>query len=363
VSVGLSILSLGAVPVWRWLRGDRSSVGVRFTPVLVVLAGAAVLCSLSPERTIGSLTFMRPSAWLYAVAPMFRAYSRFGVVVGLSCALLAGAGAAGLWQGKRARGRVAAALLLALAVLEYAPLPPWRWRDVLPTSAHRWLAAQHGPLRALDCVAPPRESDALALSLIGHDVSLAGPPTLSDCGEPRLGDKLQAMGYTHVLVRANGATGRWLAGRPVPDGLARGPAFDDAWILEVKAGRPAAYVGAMLGFYPREYERDATWRWMGQMGALRFVATRPTGAVLNLELKAFPRDRKVDWFLDGHRQGEIDVRADWGRYELPLGPLSPGETTLTLACREPAIVARDVLPSADSRALGLAIGSWALTTP
>ena len=48
------------------------------------------------------------------------------------------------------------------------------------------------------------------------------------------------------------------------------------------------------------------------------------------------------------------------RYALPLGPLAPRETTLTLACREPAIVANDVLHNDDPRALGLAVGSWRL---
>jgi hypothetical protein len=97
---------------------------------------------------------------LYEVAPMFRAYARFGVVVGLMIAMLAGAGAAWLWPAST--GRRAVLLLLGLAVLEYAPFPPWRWRDVLPTRAHRWLAAQSGAVRVLDCVPPSRVSDSVA---------------------------------------------------------------------------------------------------------------------------------------------------------------------------------------------------------
>ena len=107
---------------------------------------------------------------------MFRAYARFGVVVGLMTALLAGAGAAWLWRRPGSAGRRAAALLLGLAVVEFAPFPPWRWRDVLPTRAHRWLAAQPGPLRVLDCVPPSRMSDALAAPLLGHEVALLGAP-------------------------------------------------------------------------------------------------------------------------------------------------------------------------------------------
>ena len=358
VGVGWSLLVLAAVPLWLWLRGNRAARAVRSAPALASLAGVALLCSLSPERTIGPLTFVRPSALLYEVAPMFRAYARFGVVVGLMVALLAGAGAACLWRWPTSAGRRAAALLLGLAVLEYAPLPPWRWRDVLPTRAHRWLAAQPGPLRVLDCVPGSRVSDSLALSLLGHEGSLLGAPPFDDCGEPRLADKLSALGFTHVLVRRESTAGRWLASHP-GEGLARGPEFEDSAILEVKAERPLVYVGAWLGFYPREYAGEDTWRWMGQTGALRIVATRESsGNVLELEMKAFPGRRLVEERLDGRPLAEVEVTDQWRRFELPLGPLAAGESTLTLACREPAMPATDVLHNDDARPLGLAVGRW-----
>jgi hypothetical protein len=83
---------------------------------------------------------------------------------------------------------------------------------------------------------------------------------------------------------------------------------------------------------------------------------------LALELKAFPRARQVEWFLNGRRLGEVEVGAEWRRYDLPLGPLGPGETILTLACRGPAVVANDVLHNDDPRALGLAVGRWRIDT-
>ncbi len=205
---------------------------------------------------------------------------------------------------------------------------------------------------------PFRVSDSLGDSLLGHQVSLLGP-NFDDCGEPRLGDKLKAMGYTHVVVRRDSTRGGWPVADRAPEGLARGPEFEDGWILEVAAERPRAYVSAMISFYAREHEGEATWRWMWQKGALRVAATgESAGTLLELELKAFPRHRRVEWFLDGRRRGELEVTAEWRRYALPLGPLAPGETTLTLACREPAIVANDVLHNGDSRALALAVGTW-----
>jgi hypothetical protein len=206
-------------------------------------------------------------------------------------------------------------------------------------------------------------SDSLAAALVGHEVSLLGTPAFSDCGEPRLGDKLEAMGFTHVIVRKDSRVGRWLETRPPPDGLARGPEFEDSRVLEVKAERPLVYVAAFAGFYPREYEGQATWRWMGQAGALPVIATRESGrTVLEVELKAFPDVRRVEWLLDGRRLGELEVAAEWRRYELPLGPLAPGRTVLSLDCRGPAVVADDVLHNGDARTLGLAVGSWRITS-
>lgn len=374
VGVGWSLLVLGAVPLWLWLRGDRTSLAARCIPVLASVAMAALLCSLSPERRIGFFTFVRPSALLYEVAPMFRAYARFGVVVGLMIALLAGAGAAWLWRSPTSAGRRAAALLLGLAVLEYTPFPPWRWRDVLPTRAHRWLAGQPGPLRVLDCAPPSRVSDIFALGLFPHEVSLLGGSFLArgggnqaatsfdDCGEPQLGHKLAALGYTHVVVRRDSPAGRWMAARPAPAGLAPGPEFEDSRVLVVGAERPRAYVTGLLGFYPREYRGQAAWRWMGQTGALTvFNATGESVAIaLDLELSAFPGDRRVEWLLDGRRLGELEVGAEWRRYVVPLGPVAPGDHILTLACHGPAVVANDIRRNGDLRALCLAVASWRL---
>jgi hypothetical protein len=377
VGVGWSLLALGAVPLWLWLRGDRTSLASRSAPVLATVAVAALLCSLSPERKIGFFTFVRPSALLYAVVPMFRAYARFGLVVGLMAALLAGGGAACLrrWPA----GRRMATLLLGLAVLEYAPFPPWRWRDVLPTRAHRWLAGQPGPLRVLDCVGPARTSDLFALGLFPHEISLlggtlitrggrnesVGATSFDDCGEPELGPKLAALGYTHVVVRQDSATGRWMAGKTAPEGLARGPEFEDGWVLVVAAEQPRTYVTGMVGFYPREYLGEATWRWMAQSGSLKIVnaADAPATTVLTLDLQAFPGKRRVEWLLDGRPLSELEVAAEWRRYVVPLGLLAPGPTTLTLACRGPVVVANEVRGNGDRRPLCLAVGRWRLENP
>jgi hypothetical protein len=347
VGLGWSLLILAAVPLWSAMRGDRSSLAVRSAPVLAAVAVIAFACSLSPERTVGGWRLVRPAALLYVVAPMFRAYARFGVVVGLMIALLAGAGAARLWRLPGPGGRRAALLLLGLAAVEGAPFPPWRWRDVLPTRAHRSLATHTGPLRVLDCVPASGISDALAAPLLGHEVAFLGASAFDDCGEPALAEKLNALGFTHAVVRGDGA------------------GFEDGQITEAAAGPPPRlYVARLAGFFARETAGARSWRWMGQTGALRLAATEPSvGAALLLELRAFPEGRAVEWRLDGQRRGRLETTTEWRWFALPLGTLAPREVSLTLACQEPAVVADDVLHNGDRRAVGLAVGRWTLSIP
>ena len=140
---------------------------------------------------------------------MFRAYARFGVVVQLMAALLAGIGAQCLWQsGSRAR-RMACVVLVALTAGEYAVWPPALSRDVLPTSAHRWVMRPALPIRALDCAPLTPESESVTW-LSGYRVALGGG-WFDDCAEPNFADKLASGGYTHLIVRRSTSEGSWFA--------------------------------------------------------------------------------------------------------------------------------------------------------
>ncbi len=258
VSLGWGIVALGLIAIFRWLADLRSENESerRRVPVLVVVAVAALVCSLSPERTIGAFTFVRPSALLYDVVPMFRAYARFGVVVQLMAALLAGIGVD--WLAARGEGLLAGAgtksarimcvALVALAAGEYAVSPSALWRDVLPTTAHRWVAQQVDAVRVLDCTPLDQESESVQW-LTGYRVTLLGG-SIRDCTEPNLSRKLAANGYTHLLVRRDTAEGQLLADHPAPDGLRAAARFDDGQVFAVSAEPPAIYTATMTGFSP-----------------------------------------------------------------------------------------------------------------
>ena len=210
MSLGWAIIGLGLIAVLRWpasVKLSARSADVRrpaslaSVPIVVIVAVAALVCSLSPERTIGTFTFVRPSALLYEVVPMFRAYARFGVVVQLMAALLAGIGVDYLWRAVTRGARIACLVLVALAAGEYAVSPWALWRDVLPTTAHRWVMQQPGRVHALDCAPLDQETESVQW-LTGDRVTMLGG-SISDCTEPNLPQKLSAMGYTHLLVRGD----------------------------------------------------------------------------------------------------------------------------------------------------------------
>ena len=235
VSLGWGIIVLGLIAVVGWPRQDRPQAARARVPILVVVAVAALLCSLSPERTIGAFRFVRPSAILYNVVPMFRSYARFGVVVQLMAALLAGIGVDRLRRAGTMPARVACIALVVLAAGEYAVSPSALSRDVLPTTAHRWVVQQSDRLRVLDCTPLNQESESVEW-LTGYRVTLLPGlgGTIGDCTDANLSHTLAENGYTHLLVRRDSADGKWFADHPMPVGLRVAAQFDDGLVLAVQ---------------------------------------------------------------------------------------------------------------------------------
>jgi hypothetical protein len=374
VSLGWGIIALGLIAGFRWLvpvsRGGAESpvspggdvgqpVRLACVPVLVIVAVAALLCSLSPEGTIGRYAFVRPSALLYDLVPMFRSYARFGLVVQLMAALLAGIGVDYLRRAGTRRARIAYLAFVALAAGEYAVAPWALWRDVLPTTAHRWVTRQPGQVRALDCLPLNQESESIQW-LTGHRVTLLGS-WITDCAEPNLSGKLVAAGYTHLLIRRDTADGQWFAEHPALDGLRVAAVFDDGLVFAVTARTPAIYTAQMRGFYPRERDAEWTWRWMGKDAAWTIVNTRaqPIVTTLGVELSAFHQARQMDVLLDGRHVQTVVVDSSRRRI-YQIGPLTvtPGGHELVFHPADVPTVAGEVIGDGDRRRLSFALGTW-----
>ncbi|MFC1804517.1 hypothetical protein ACFLZ3_01655 [Candidatus Omnitrophota bacterium] len=106
------------------------------------LAIASWLFSQPPWWKIGPIKIFMPSFFLYKVIPTFRAYCRFGIVLMLAVAVLAGFGLKfilGKFKTKRSRFAITA-LFCGLVLFEFWNYPPFKVIDVSKTpEVYRWL--------------------------------------------------------------------------------------------------------------------------------------------------------------------------------------------------------------------------------
>jgi hypothetical protein len=232
------------------------------------------------------------------------------------------------------------------------------WRDVLPTSAHRWVARQPGPVHVLDCVPPGAESASVPWLTAGRITPLPGAG--DDCRRPGLAGLLAAGRFTHVLVRGGGDDDRGFAVRSAPDGLRLAARFADGAVFTVIADPPVVYTSALSGFHPRERDGERSWRWMAASPAWTIVNTGEGSitAGLDVELWTFDRPRHVALWLDGRPLTTLVVEPLRQRHTVGPVTVPPGAHTLVFAPLEPPTVADDVLGNGDPRALSCALGEW-----
>ena len=365
VSLGWSVIALSAIALYasadtQVRRDTRNSVGPGLrvgpvAPMLAFIALVALVCSLSPERTLFGATLARPSALLYVMVPMFRSYARFGVIVQLMAALLAGIGAAQLLAVRTRLARAVCAGLVALAIAEYAVWPPALSRDVLPTAAHRWIMQQTTGSRVFDC--EPLTVESASVSWLTDGRIVLADTASGDCAEPQLAARLWASGFTHLLVRDTWER-YWLRDHGDAEGIHMEARFADADVFSL---RPVelVYTTAIDGFWPREHVDNATWRWMGTDASWVVVTPTPRPRLtLQIEMHAFHVTRPLAVRLDGGSEHTLEVDADARTYRIGPLALSPGTHLLTFHSAAPPTMADGVIGNGDRRALSISMGGW-----
>lgn len=367
VTVGFGVTVLAALAIvafWRQRRsaGIAESPTLEAVPVLAMLAVVATAISLQPAWHFASFAVSGPSRLLFAVAPMFRALARFGVVVDLALTALAGLGLVLLWRRPTRGPRFAAAALLALVLVERSPLPPWRWRDVLPTEAHRLLKDERPAGRILDCVPASDPAQRSVPRLFGRGLVLLGEG--SDCGETKIAGKLAARGFTRMIVRRPSRLDDWLEIHPAASGLRALQSFDDSRLYAVDAAAPPAVVDLAGPFYDREYRPKGSFRWMGDRAALIVESNvdRPQRFRLALTLHAFAMPRRLRVATAaGNPIASLDVGLAPRSIELgELDLASHSRVELWLLADPPATVADELLHNGDLRAVSVALWDWSI---
>ncbi len=307
LSLGFSVLALAAIGLIG--ASDRSGRLASLRRPLLVAGLVAFVCSLPPTVRLGSLDLPMPSQALHAVAPMFRAYARFGVFVSLVLTTAAGAGVAWLLSravASRARNCSRySSRRQPSSTCRHVPL----WRDVLPTPAHRALVDRQDA-RVLDCTTASAGATA-GLSWLMKAEVVPASGAVADCFEPELGHKLAAFGFTHVILRRDADRLGWIANGANPHGTARTLTFPEAALVDVRTPKPSLYIVEATGLYPREFQGADSWRWMGARGTLSVanLTSEPRSGFVDLELEPLTTGTSITVVRRGTRAVHVGGHA------------------------------------------------------
>lgn len=256
------------------------------------------------------------------------------------------------------RARIFCMALLVLAAAEYAVWPPMLWRDVLPTSSHRWIVEQHHHVQALDCVPLSLESRSVPW-LSESRISLLDT-WIDDCTAPNLADKLSVAGYTHVIARRNTPASQRFANQVPLGGLSVVAMFDDSAVFAVEERTPLVATVDIRKFYPSEHDDTWTWQWMARDASWTILSRsrRPITACVDVDMMAFHNTRRLRVVLDGRDVQMVAV--DERRGVVRLGPfaLEPGAHQLEFRAADAPAVAADLISNGDRRPLSFAFGMW-----
>ncbi len=347
VYVGFGALAAALLAVWLWRR-RRGTSSARSMPLLLGLAAGAFLFSLPPLWNLGFAQIPSPSWLLHALAPMFRAYARFGFVVQLAVLLVAGLAWNWVSGDKRLRG--ALTIVAALAVFEFLPLPPWRWHPLYPHPGYVELENLADNVGLVDCTLTPQLASTVAPLVRGSLYAADGDRV--DCAEPALAAKLASLGISHVLDRAGGPSSQQ------PDLTKVADVDGEIALYRVDAEPSSVYVRRWDGFSWREGVGSESLRWAGTRAAWWLSDPRWTRdpVRLRLELVAFPEPRDVSLIFNGDLITTFDVSTElaWFEVELPMRPFR--NRVQFVASGDPA-VPDQILGNGDRRRLAFAVGS------
>lgn len=191
------------------------------TRLLLALGLVGFVVALPPGLHFGGLVVPTPSLLLNKVFSIFRVYSRFGILVMLGAALLAGLGMT--WIQGRLPGRKAALLAVPflLAAIEFNNLPPTHVTQLYPAPAeYQWLAHQPAgilveyPLKAGSAQTEEIQTRQYTLyqHVHGHPIFNGGTtasladqisPQLEPYYAPGVAKMLSDLGIRYVFVHRN----------------------------------------------------------------------------------------------------------------------------------------------------------------
>ncbi|MFA5145040.1 MAG: hypothetical protein WC723_03430 [Candidatus Omnitrophota bacterium] len=219
---------LAFVAVRRWRR-DRKVQGQSpsgtvpsesfYIGFFIFLTILAWLFSQPPWWKIGTIKIFMPSYFMYKILPMFRAYCRFGIVLMLAVAVLAGFGLKFILERfKSYKSRISITVLACgLVLFEFWNWPPYKVIDVSKVPAvYYWLEGQHkdviiaeypldinGPNEMYKFYQTVHEKRMINGTIPGTEANRTAK-TLANLSQKQTTAKLKEWGVSYVLVHKDG---------------------------------------------------------------------------------------------------------------------------------------------------------------
>jgi hypothetical protein len=383
IFLGFVPLVLAAVGVW---------FGRRRAAFWGLAAIAFALLALGPTLQIAGHSFAAmplPYRLVQRVplANVFRVPARFGLLVTLCLAVLAGLGLVGLARRfpKLATGRVrliALPLLTLLLLAEHFPAP-YPLVPVEEPAFYRQLAASSEQGAVLELPFALTRSTSLfnqtihGRPIIGGYLSrpLAYPLLAVPPFGPAPTDDIVAMpndGVGEWMLHEAGV--RWvvvlreLADRATGEFVARYvdpiPIYEDAQMTVYRPKPPTTprfYLRPTNGWHqPEDLPDSRRMRWLPGSATLDTwsLSDTPQAGTLGFEAWSFNQPRHLALFVDGQQMGEWQV-AEPKRYELPL-TLSPGEHAIELRSLDPPERPAQTVGGVDTRLIAIGVTSVTL---
>lgn len=399
IPIGLAVYCLMRV---RREKDDKRVFGVWFS---VLLGLVALLFAIGPYIPLDPVNYYprymdvskipkipSVSLLLYKVAPMFRFFSRFDVLIVLSLAVLSGVGAAYLFERIKDKKIVAGSVLAVMALLifiEYANVPPFHNVDLSkPPKVYTWLAAQK-PEDAIvveypyDMTMSPRSlyysfyqriHKKRLVNFAFGDKAQSTREKIKNISDPNTPAVLRSLGVDYVIVHTKLPPRTYPPYQPVlpddsiPDpgiqsgyGLALVKKFDDALVYKVvKPER--MFTGVTLspstGFEQAERWPDGKdWRWMDDRSRITAVnyGNNPASFDLTFDAISFGKDRELKVLVNGVRVADEKITTQKSSYTLHGVLIAEGTSTILFDTEPGPVKIDSVLHNGDMRKVTIAM--------
>lgn len=376
--IGYIPLFLAIVAIVKWWREERRN---SIIPFFVFTSILFFIFSLKPIFQIGNIKIPNFSFFAYKLLPMFRVYSRMGIVVMLSIATLAAYGLKYILGGikKKWCKRAMGCFCIILVLFEYINFPPFHNIDLsMVPDVYQWLADESGDIVIVEYPfvrnIEETHSEYLFYQRIHKKkmVNGASEGTLGDafrreCLYPNRLETAKLLAYLgadYMVIHKDKYSGSELEEIDKNPGLRIIKDFPEARIYEITAKSDNLTTVFWESFASWERWNDGNyWRWLGNNATIWIGVKEPETVNIKFKILAFAKTRELQVYINDILIKNIEIASpsdSMFAQELLLEnvALSSGENVIHFYTPQGETRIGDVLGNEDNRRVSFAISEF-----